>query len=134
MTRIEVQRSPTPLIRAFLGLSLAFAAGLAQASDFSGVVTIMFGLPTLLLLNVVLGMMLIAPPTSTVRIWAGLLGVPVLLVGFLLWGDAASLFRSADGTLFGVMYFVLYAIGFALLSRHFLRRKAPLEPEGGSGN
>jgi len=111
-----------------------FASPLALASDFSGVISMMFGIPALLLLNVALGMMLIAEPTRMVRFWAGFLGFPTLAVGFLLWGDAASLFRTDSGTLFGVMYFVLYAIGVVLLVRHFVRREAPEAREGGAGN
>ena len=112
-------------------LALALVSPLAFASDFSGIVSMMFGTPALLLLNVILAMMLIAEPSRTLRVWAGILGFPVLGVGFLLWGDAASLFRMDDSTPFGVIYFVLYAAGVALLARHFLRRPALA---GGSGN
>ena len=110
-------------------LTLAFVSPLALASDFSGIVSMMFGIPALLLLNVSLAMMLIAEPSRTLRVWAGTLGFPVLGVGFLLWGDAASLFRIS--TPFGLIYFVLYASGVALLARHFLRRP---NLAGGSGN
>ena len=119
---------PPPRITA---LTLALVSPLAVASDFSGIVSMMFGIPALLLLNVSLAMMLIAEPSRTLRVWAGILGFPVLGVGFLLWGDAASLFRMDDSTPFGVIYFVLYAAGVALLARHFLRRPALA---GGSGN
>ena len=112
-------------------LALALVSPLAFASDFSGIVSMMFGTPALLLLNVILAMMLIAEPSRTLRVWAGILGFPVLAVGFLLWGDAASLFRMDDSTPFGVIYFVLYAAGVALLARHFLRRPTLA---GGSGN
>ena len=112
-------------------LALALVSPLAFASDFSGIVSMMFGTPALLLLNVILAMMLIAEPSRTLRVWAGILGFPVLAVGFLLWGDAASLFRMDDSTPFGVIYFVLYASGVALLARHFLRRPTLA---GGSGN
>ena len=111
-----------------------FASPLALASDFSGVISMMFGVPTLLLLDVVLGLMLVAEPSRLLRFWAGFFGLPTLAVGFLLWGDAASLFRTNSGTLFGVMYFVLYTIGVALLVRHFVRREAPEVREGGAGN
>lgn len=110
-------------------LALALVSPLAFASDFSGIVSMMFGTPALLLLNVILAMMLIAEPSRTLRVWAGTLGFPVLGVGFLLWGDAASLFRIS--TPFGLIYFVLYASGVALLARHFLRRPTLA---GGSGN
>ena len=112
-------------------LALALVSPLAFASDFSGIVSMMFGIPALLLLNVILAIMLIAEPSRTLRVWAGILGFPVLAVGFLLWGDAASLFRMDDSTPFGVIYFVLYASGVALLARHFLRR---LILAGGNGN
>lgn len=119
---------PPPRITA---LTLASVSPLAVASDFSGIVSMMFGIPALLLLNVILAMMLIAEPSRTLRVWAGILGFPVLGVGFLLWGDAASLFRMGNSTPFGVIYFVLYASGVALLARHFLRRPTLA---GGSGN
>lgn len=112
-------------------LALALVSPLAFASDFSGIVSMMFGTPALLLLNVILAMMLIAEPSRTLRVWAGILGFPVLAVGFLLWGDAASLFRMDNSAPFGVIYFVLYASGVALLARHFLRRPTLA---GGSGN
>ncbi len=129
MERLQQRRLPTGLSRAIAGFTLLFAAGSAQASDFSGVISIMFGIPALLVLNVILAMMLIAEPSRTLRVWAGTLGFPVLGVGFLLWGDAASLFRIS--TPFGLIYFVLYASGVALLARHFLRRP---NLAGGSGN
>ena len=119
------------LSRPSLALALLFIAQHAQASDFSGIISMMFGIPTLLLLNVVLAMMLIAEPTRMVRFWAGFLGIPTLLAGFLLWGDAASLFRMDNSVPFGVFYFLLYASGVALLARHFLRRPAVA---GGNGN
>jgi hypothetical protein len=127
------QRRPMTvrLSRPSLALALLFVAQHAQASDFSGIISMMFGIPALLLLNVALGLMLIAEPTRMVRFWAGFLGIPTLLAGLLLWRDAASLFRMDDSTPFGVFYFVLYALGVALLARHFLRRPALA---GGSGN
>lgn len=131
MERLQQRRLPTGLSRAIAGFTLLFAASSAQASDFSGIVSMMFGIPALLLLNVILAMMLIAEPSRTLRVWAGILGFPVLAVGFLLWGDAASLFRMDNSTPFGVIYFVLYASGVALLARHFLRRPTLA---GGSGN
>lgn len=112
-------------------LTLALVSPLAVASDFSGVISMVFGIPALLLLNIALGIMLIAAPTRMVRFWAGFLGIPTLLAGFLLWGDAASLFRRDNSVPFGVFYFLLYASGVALLARHFLRRRAVA---GGSGN
>lgn len=127
------RRSPMTvrLSRPSLALALLFIAPHAQASDFSGVISMVFGIPTLLLLNIALGMMLIAAPTRMVRFWAGFLGIPTLLAGFLLWGDAVSLFRRDNSVPFGVFYFLLYASGVALLARHFLRRPAVA---GGSGN
>jgi len=110
------------------------ASPLAWASDFSGVVSALVGIPTLVVLDITLGLMLIAPATRMLRFWAGFLGLPTLVLGFLLWGDAASLFRMESSAPMGVLYFVMYAIGVALLVRHFTRREAPLERDGGAGN
>lgn len=104
---------------------------LALASDFSGVVTILFGIPTLLVLNVALGLMLLAEPSARIRLLVGILGFPSLAAGFLLWGDAASLFRMDNSVPWGVFYFLLYAVAVALVARHFLRRPTLA---GGDGN
>jgi hypothetical protein len=110
---------------------LAGFSPLALASDFSGVITILFGIPTLLVLNVILGLMLLNEPSARVRLLIGILGFPSLAAGFLLWGDAASLFRTRDTVPWAVFYFSLYALAVALVARHFLRRPTL---EGGSGN
>jgi hypothetical protein len=106
----------------------------AIASDFSGIVTVLFGVPALLVLNCALGLMLLAEPGARLRLWAGILGFPVLSAGFMLWGDAASLFRMDSSLPWGVLYFLLYAIGVALLWRHLARREVPAAPAGGAGN
>jgi hypothetical protein len=106
----------------------------AIASDFSGIVTILFGVPALLVLNCALGLMLLAEPGARLRLWAGILGFPVLSAGFMLWGDAASLFRMESSAPWGIFYFILYASGAALLWRHLARREAPTAPAGGAGN
>ena len=118
--------------RTALGVASVVLAGQAQASDFSGVVTMMFGVPGLLLLNAALAVLFIAEPGKGLRWTVGLIGVPPLTVGFLLWGDAASLFRTDDTKLVGIAYFLLYAVAVALVARHFLRR--PALAEGGGGN
>lgn len=114
--------------------ALALASPLALASDFSGIVTVLFGVPALLALDVILGLMLVAEPSPRTRQWAGILGLPTLFVGFLLWADAVSLFRMESSLPWGVLYFLLYAVGVALLWRHFARRATPAEREGGAGN
>ncbi len=134
-----MHRKPVPSFRATdwrgINATTALLVGfspLALASDFSGIVTVLFGVPTLLVLNFILGLMLLAEPSARVRLWAGILGFPTLSAGFLLWGDAASLFRMDSSAPWGVFYFVLYASGAALLARHFFRRRPAVE--GGSGN
>ena len=131
-------RKPVPSFRATdwrgLTATTALLAGfspLAIASDFSGIVTILFGIPTLLVLNFILGLMLLNEPSPRVRLWAGIVGFPSLAAGFLLWGDAASLLRTSDSVPWAVFYFLLYAVAVALVARHFLRRPAFA---GGSGN
>ena len=71
---------------------------------------------SLLLLDAILGLMLVAEPSPRARQWAGTLGLPSLFVGFPLWGDAASLFRQDDSLLWGVLYFALYAAGVAVFA------------------
>jgi hypothetical protein len=136
MHRKQVSIAPPIGLREHAACSalLAGFSPLAIASDFSGIVTVLFGIPTLLLLNITLGLMLLAEPSSRTRLWAGILGFPGLFAGFVLWGDAASLFRMDSSLPWGVFYFALYASAGVLLVRHFLRRAAPAAPAGGGGN
>ena len=132
-------RNPLPSSASFRWRERAVTIGvlagfspLALASDFSGIVTILFGIPTLLVLNFILGLMLLNEPTARVRLLVGILGFPTLAAGFLLWGDAASLFRMDSSMPWAVFYFLLYAVAVGLVARHFLRR--PALAEGGGGN
>ena len=100
MERLQQRRLPAGVSRAIAGFTLLFAAGSAQASDFSGIVSMMFGIPALLLLKVILAMMLIAEPSRTLRVWAGTLGFPVLGA----WPPASQKYLQRCERVFGWLH------------------------------
>ena len=116
------------LSRLGLVAGLVAWAAPAQASDFSGILTLMVGMPTLAVACLVAGALFAFPASRGQRIAAAALFGPVLLAGLWLMPDAWSLRRM------GPMPMVLYGglwLGLLALTVALLRRKAP--PDQGLG-
>ena len=83
----------------------------AQASDFSGIASIYFGIPGLVVANAVAVGFLLASASRTRAVVALAVLVPVAFLGVLMTGDAATLYRFADdGRLLPDLYFGLLAV------------------------
>ena len=83
----------------------------AGASDFSGVVTIVVGLPALIVADGIAAGLLFATPRRWMTWTTGIVLVPVWVAGIWLSPDALALFRGTwTGVPFGVLYFALLAV------------------------
>ena len=110
------------------GLWLALVPGIALASDFSGMFTLLVGLPSLVLANLIMGGLLAMPPSKAIRTTVSVIGIPVLLVDLLLFSDASSLFRNPGDTAAALIFFGLYALACFLFIRHMQRGAPPPTP------
>lgn len=110
------------------GLVLGMAPVVALASDFSGMFTILVGLPSLALANLIMGLLFMGRPSKTIRTTLSFTVIPVLVVGLLLFSDAASLFRHSRDTVTGAVFFGLYALAGLLFVLHMQRGVPPPPP------
>lgn len=110
-----------------LVLVLLLAPEAARASDFSGMLSALFGLPVLIVGVLVAGAFLAFAPTRTRRTVALVLLVPILIAGFLLLPDALSLLRYSDWGMvlsYAVLLFVLL-----ILTLRIATRLGPSDPD-----
>ncbi|KRA79813.1 hypothetical protein ASD78_18775 [Lysobacter sp. Root667] len=102
--------SPVSRSRAVLAAGLCAALpATASAADFSGLTTIMFGIPFMgfsLLTFVV--MLRLGRPSHAWFAGAGVLLCMLLLIGVFLFRDAWSLLGNRHSFFFGVVYFALF--------------------------
>ena len=109
--------------------ALALIPSAAHASDFSGVVTIVFGIPGLLVATVVASAFLLAEPSRVQKASAAVLFLPVLAAAaWVFVGDTAPMMQRGlpDDLLISAAYVLLLLVLAALVARILLR---PLAPE-----
>lgn len=120
---------PRTAVALSTGLALGLVPAVALASDFSGMFTILVGLPSLAIANLVMGLLFTVRPSRTIRTTLSFIVIPVLVVGLLLFSDAASLFRHSRDTVTGAVFFGLYALGCLLFVLHMQRGLPPPSPQ-----
>ena len=82
----------------------------ASASDFSGIVTIMFGIPLMAFSLLTFAVMLSrGRPSPAWFTGAGVLLCMLLLIGLFLFRDAWSLLGNRHSFFFGLVYYALFA-------------------------
>lgn len=110
------------------GLVLGLVPLVALASDFSGMFTILVGLPSLALANLIMGLLFMGRPSRRIRTTLSFTVIPVLVIGLLLFSDAASLLRNPGDTFVVVAFFGLYALAGLLFILHMQRGVPPPPP------
>ncbi len=113
---------------------LALLPTAAYASDFSGVVTMLYGIPGLLVAIVAAAGFLAFPPSRRQRLLAAVVFLPVLAAGawVLAWDTSQMMQRGQpDDLLLSAGYVLLLILLIGLVARILLR---PLAPEASAEN
>lgn len=86
--------------------------------------TMVVGIPAAIVANLAILALLAKPAAGGRRALGGAVFVLLAIIGAVLTRDALSLFRSADGTLFGILYLAFYALAVCLSLKLLLTRSA----------
>ncbi|MCI4569488.1 hypothetical protein [Lysobacter sp. CFH 32150] len=106
---------------------LGLASFPAIATDYTGIATMLIGIPAFIGFNLVLAIFLALPASKARKIIASALLVPLVIAGLIISHDASSL-MGHDNTgdwLLGAAYFALAAISFYM--HYKLLSKQPVD-------
>lgn len=117
-------------MKTFLQLSVTTAlllgSPVAMASDPHGLLTLVVGVPLLLVASFVLGLMLALRPSRPVRRVSMILFAPTLLYSLYVALDALTLFNDpgSENSMIGMAFFGL--LGLACLLFYLIVRRRPI--------
>jgi hypothetical protein len=99
-----------------------------MASDPNGLLTLIVGVPVVLVASVVLGVLVLFPPSRPVKVISAALFVPTFLYSLYVALDALTLFKDigSENSMIGFTFFGLFALA-CLLFCLILRRRPTTE-------
>ena len=97
----------------------------ASAADPHGLLTLVVGVPVVLVASVVLAVLLVLPPSKPVKVIAAVLFVPAFLYSLYVALDALTLLKDigSENSMIGFTFFGFFALA-CLLFGLILRRRA----------
>lgn len=105
--------------------ALCLGSSAALAADPHGLLTLVVGVPLLLVASAVLFVMLVLPPTQTVKVLSAVLFLPTLFYSLYVALDALTLFDDigSENSMIGFAFFGLFALACLLFCIVVRRRK-----------
>ncbi|CAN5502307.1 hypothetical protein BH10PSE18_BH10PSE18_35360 [soil metagenome] len=106
--------------------ALLIVSPAAIASDPHGLLTLIVGVPVVLVASVVLGILLVLPPNRPVKVISIVLFSPTSLYGLYVALDALTLFKDigSENSMIGFTFFGLFALACLLFCLILWRRPA----------